>query len=176
MSRIVVLILYIIFVCQSVCANQILPHYYEYSPKMALKTREFVMYKQKYYALYFNALSLDYKQSIEFEKNLKNYDKMYNDITDKLIKETKKYELMKENHLPILEISEQKKIINSLYKDLKKISKTETKSLKTILNKEQLQRYKLLNHLESHDIKKSLHEKDYYKSNPKMTKFGNPAK
>ena len=48
---------------------------------------------------------------------------MYNDITDKLIKETKKYELMKENHLPILEISEQKKIINSLYKDLKKFPK-----------------------------------------------------
>lgn len=55
---------------------------------------------------------------------------------------------------------------------LKELSKQEDKELKQILDKRQKAQFRIIKHLERQDIKRSLKEKDYYKSNPRMSIFG----
>lgn len=163
------------FIIAAECAHcAILPVGWEYSPKDAEIIRNFITNKQYFNALYSNILGLDKKQREEFEKITTGYNKIYKEYTDKLIKETKKYRIMKENNLPLQDRESQKKEIKRIYLILKKNSRQEMKSLKHILNKTQLNKYRLIKHLETHDIKKESHAKNYYKSNPSMSKFGDP--
>lgn len=55
---------------------------------------------------------------------------------------------------------------------LKELSKQEDKELKQILDKRQKAQFRIIKHLERQDIKRNLKEKDYYKSNPRMSVFG----
>ena len=55
---------------------------------------------------------------------------------------------------------------------LKKLSKQEEKELKQILDKRQKAQFRIIKHLERQDIKRNIKEKDYYKSNPRMSVFG----
>jgi len=61
-------------------------------------------------------------------------------------------------------------------KILKDLSKQEEKEIKQILDKRQKAQFRIIRHLEKQDIKRSLKEKDYYKSNPRMSVFGNLQK
>lgn len=73
----------------------------------------------------------------------------------------------------IFEIYSQKykfEINNS--KLIKKLAKKEYKELMLILDKRQKQQFRILKHLERQDIKRNFKETDYYKSNPRMSIFG----
>lgn len=61
-------------------------------------------------------------------------------------------------------------------KTLKELSKQEDKEIKQILDKRQKSQFRIVKHLERLDIKRALKEKDYYKSNPRMSVFGNLPK
>lgn len=168
------ILLYLLFQSvQCVYSNTILPNSKKFYPENAKRIQNHVYYEQKFNALYFNALQLSKEQAVEFEKITLKYDKIYKKDTNNLIKETDKYKTMKDNNIAL---SEQKQIIKDIYKILKKNSKSEQKELKSILNKQQLQKYKLLKHLEVQDIKKEVHNKNYYKSNPQMSTFGDLKK
>lgn len=61
-------------------------------------------------------------------------------------------------------------------KQIIKISKSEDKEVKKILDKRQKTRYRIIRHLERKSLKNSIKTKDYYKSNPRMSIFGDIIK
>lgn len=102
----------------------------------------------KFYPLYYNSLSLSPEQISEFEYIIETYNKKYEQI------------IFGKNNT----------------KELKKISKQENKDLKQILDRRQKSLFGIIKHLERQDIKRSLKPKDYYKSNPRMSVFGDLPK
>ena len=67
--------------------------------------------------------------------------------------------------------NEYKKYLND-QKQLKELAKEENREIKQILDRRQRAQFNIIKHLERQDIKRSLKEKDYYKSNPRMSVFG----
>ena len=67
--------------------------------------------------------------------------------------------------------NEYKKYLND-NKQLKELAKHENREIKQILDRRQRAQFNIIKHLERQDIKRSLKEKDYYKSNPRMSVFG----
>lgn len=61
-------------------------------------------------------------------------------------------------------------------KALKRLSNNENKEIQKILDKRQKAQFRIIKHLERQDHKRSLKEKDYYKSNPRMSVFGDIQK
>ncbi len=100
----------------------------------------------KFYPLYYNSLQLTGEQVSEFEYIFEIYNEKYNQA-----------------------ILNNKKIDT---KAINKISQQENKDIKKILDRRQKHIFSLIRHLERQDIKRALKEKDYYKSNPRMSVFG----
>ncbi len=116
---------------------------------------------------YANNLNTQYKSA--YQKRIKFYPLYFNTL-----------------QLTPEQVSEFEYIIeqyNNNYKEnlneknrLKKLSKQEEKELKQILDKRQKAQFRIIKHLERQDIKRNIKEKDYYKSNPRMSVFGDLKK
>ena len=106
--------------------------------------------RMKFYPLYFNELQLSSEQISEYEYIIETYNN--------------KYKLL---------INSENKNLN---KEFNKLHKEENKELKKNLDGRQKNIYNLIKHLERQDIKRSLKPKNYYKSNPRMSIFGDLPK
>lgn len=76
----------------------------------------------------------------------------------------------------ITEVFNEKYKNSTNIKQIIKISKSEDKEVKKFLDKRQKARYRIIRHLERKSLKNSLKTKDYYKSNPRMSIFGDISK
>lgn len=142
-----------------------------YTPEYAQNYKDYILRKEKFNAINYNALQLTPEQIDQYEDLTKCDNNSYSDKLNELVNEIQKYQLMKKYNLPYSEIYNQKRHIRKLYSELSKISNRENKKLKKILTSEQRHTYNTMKHLERHDIKKQ--SPDYYKKNPKMPVFGN---
>lgn len=150
LKKIVVILLLVLFSCKTFSQEITNEKYYEYMQAL-INDR----------AVVFNSLNLSEKQKTLYEQITKKYSQIY---TSKL------KELTKENTKPF----PNRNITKKTEKDIAKISQKENQELESILNRIQCTKYKQIKHLRRHDIKKELHPKNYYKSNPQMEHFGNP--
>lgn len=76
----------------------------------------------------------------------------------------------------ITEVFNEKYKNSTNIKQIIKISKSEDKEVKKILDKRQKTRYRIIRHLERKSLKNNIKTKDYYKSNPRMSIFGDISK
>ncbi len=144
-----------------------------YSTDFTNQYQNYTIQKQRFNAINYNALQLTPGQIDKYEDITECNANSYKEKLSEIIQETKKYQTMRKNNCSFKEIINQRKYIKNLYKDLSKLSHQENRELKKIFNREQRRNYNMIKHLERHDLKKDLHPKDYYKLNPKMSKFGN---
>lgn len=125
-------------------------------------------------ATMYNALNLTNEQTKKREEILNKNAKILEEKYEKLKKESCKLLALKKGHVCISEISEQKKIIKNIEKDITKLLSEEDKEFKKCLTREQKSKYKTIQKLQKHDTKKEISREKLYKSNPQMTEFGNP--
>jgi predicted nuclease with TOPRIM domain len=144
-----------------------------YSSEYSKQYQNFILQKERFNAINYNALRLTPEQIDIYEDITEQYENSYKKKINEITHQTEKLQIMKDCDLPPFEIKQQKKHIKKLYKELSKISQSEKKQLNKILNKEQRKTNNTLKHLERHDIKKELNPENYYKLNPKMSVFGN---
>lgn len=160
------IIIFIIFITNSsaLALNNI------YSDEYVQKFQNFLIIKERFNAIYYNALQMTPEQ-IEEYKNITECNDFSKELSDKIMREIRKYNTMKECNLPYSELKNQRQLINKLYRQIKIVLNKEDRQLKKILTREQRWTYNTIKHLERNDIKK--HPKNYYKLNPKMSVFGN---
>ena len=72
------------------------------------------------------------------------------------------------------EILEQKKVIKNIKKDISKLLSEEDKEFKKCLTNEQKTKYKTIQKLQKHDLKKEINREKIYKANPQMEEFAKP--
>lgn len=144
-----------------------------YSNEYLEQYQNYIMRKERFDALNYNALGLSPEQIKQYKDIALLNNDYYQKKLDKIKYELEKYQIMKECDLPSFEIKQQKQYIKRLYREISKISHNEKIKLKKILNKEQRKTYNTMKHLERHDLKKELYPKNYYNLNPKMSVFGN---
>ena len=139
------------------------------------KTLKFIEYYDKqifYRPILFNILNLTPEQSKKIlkiqEENTQNFKNLYESYSKK------SYELavLCKANATHNQLKEQSKYIKSTKKELRKLKKSETHCIRTILNHSQRSKYAMVNKFEKEDLKNFINPKDYYKSNPKMTRFG----
>ncbi len=167
-----IILLIIIFFNQSCEAKS----FFNYSVKLyskqwaccfAQKLESHIYYR----AVIYNALGLSDEQSEIFINSIRENRIDYKQISDELIAQAVKLDTLKSNKAPLREQLKQKRKIKKILKELNKKIKKEDKLLMKSLTRSQKTKYKLIVHLEKHDIKQECRKKDYYKSNPRMQRF-----
>ena len=131
---------------------------------------------QRQRATLYNALDLSDEQIKTNEDMIKENAPKYEKLFEELNKETLKLKALKEANSSEKEILAQKKTVKNIQKNIETLLNSENKNLKKTLTHEQCSKYSIIRKLSRNDYKKSLHPKNLYKSNPKMTPFGNPKK
>lgn len=126
-------------------------------------------------ATVYNALDLTDEQIQKQEEIVKQNAPIYEEKLEQLAKENKRLYTLKKANASNNEIAAQKKVVKKIKKDVQNLVEKENKAYKKCLTREQRSKYAMLKKLEIDDYKKLEHQKDLYKSNPKMRPFGNPA-
>ena len=142
-----------------------------YSVKYLEQCKNYVLQKERFNVIYYNALQMTPEQIDKYEDITESDKNSYKEILSQITHEVQKYQTMKECNFSYLELKNQRQLIKKLYRQIKKASHKEDKLLKKILTREQRSTYNMIKHLERHDLKKN--SKNYYKLNPKMSVFGN---
>lgn len=144
-----------------------------YSEEYLQKCHDYLIRKEHFNAINYNALQLTPEQIDKYEDIIECDKNSYKEKLNQITKEVQKYNVMKDCDLSKEEIKKQKKIIKNIHKELSKISHSEDKKLKKIFTREQRKTYNMVKHLERHDLKTDMYQKNYQKLNPKMSTFGN---
>ena len=144
------------------------------APQEALLYKKHILRIQKDRALVYNALDLSDEQVKSIEECALQYNPLYEAKFNELIKESYTLKALTVANAESAEIKTQKKVVKNIKKDIDKLFKEEDKSFKKCLTREQRSKYSMIKKLERKDFKDSIHQKDYYKSNPRMRPFGNP--
>lgn len=125
-------------------------------------------------ATIYNALNLSDTQTQKREEILNKNAKILEEKYEKLKQESSKLLALKKGHACISEISEQKKIVKNIGKDIAKIQSKEDKEFRKCLTFEQKSKYKTIQKIQKHDTKKEINREKLYKANPQMTEFAKP--
>lgn len=144
------------------------------APMEARRYKGYVHRVQKNRATVYNALNLTDDQVKLREDMVRENTPIYNKKFGQLTKESYKVKALKAAGASDKEIARQKKVVKNTKKDIDKLLKEENKQYKKSLTREQRSKYSMIKKLEEKDYKEAAHEKDYYKSNPKMVPFGDP--
>lgn len=143
-----------------------------YSDDYLQECQNYMIRKERFNALYYNALQLTPEQIDKYEDIIECNKDSYQEKLNEITKEVQFYNTMKECGFTHSELVRQKQVIKQLKKELLQVSRQENKALKKILTRQQRTEYNMIKHLERHDLRKNLHQKDYHKLNPKMSVFG----
>lgn len=144
-------------------------------PKEALEYKRFINKMQNESAVIYNALNLTDEQVQIREDLIKEDTPIYEQKFEVLMKESFKLKALEEANASETEIVKQKRIVNKAKKDIEKFFNKENRKFQKSLTSLQRAKFREIQHLEKHDFKKEARQKDYYKSNPQMRPFGNPA-
>lgn len=139
------------------------------------KYKNYINKIQRERAAIYNALDLTDEQIQKQEEIFKQNEGIYEEKLEQLEKEDKKLCTLKKANASNSEISKQKKIVKKIKNDIKNIINKENKAYKKCLTHEQCSKYSMLKKLQKQDYNQINHQKDLYKSNPKMRPFGNPT-
>lgn len=118
-----------------------------------------------------NALQLSEEQSKKMYELTQKTNTALNEKFYSLKQETVKLNLLRAENKNPEDIKSQEKVISQLKKEIDNIVQDENKAFKKILNHEQRSKLRLINKLQRKSEQAKKHQKDYYKSNPKMRKF-----
>ena len=140
------------------------------APQEAQLYKKYIKHVQQDRASVYNALNLSDAQIQKREDLMQEYNPLYEQKFDCLLKESFKLQAMQSSNAPETELASQRRVIKNIKKTLNK----ETKCFRKSLNGQQKAKYSMIKKLERRDFKRDLHQKDYYKSNPQMRPFGNP--
>lgn len=144
------------------------------APQEAQLYKKYIKHVQQDRASVYNALNLSDAQIQKREDLMQEYNPLYEQKFDCLLKESFKLQAMQSSNAPETELASQRRVIKNIKKDIKKTLNKETKCFRKSLNGQQKAKYSMIKKLERRDFKRDLHQKDYYKSNPQMRPFGNP--
>ena len=156
MNKIIILALCLFFFCSKISAQEV---EYNYDNNRA------TMY---------NALNLTNEQTKIREEILNKNAKILDEKYAKLKKESCKLLALKKGNVCNSEILEQKKVIKNIKKDISKLLSEEDKEFKKCLTNEQKTKYKTIQKLQKHDLKKEINREKIYKANPQMEEFAKP--
>lgn len=145
-------------------------------PQEAMRYKKYVMQKQMERATVYNALNLTDEQIQLKECLIQENSPLYEQKFDELMKASCKLQALEDANASAAEINSQKRIIKKTKKDIEKIVKKENKTFKKSLTSLQRSKYNMIKKLEKNDYKEAQHRKDYYKSNPQLRPFGDPAR
>jgi Spy/CpxP family protein refolding chaperone len=120
----------------------------------------------------YNALNLTDEQIIKYEDIKNENSSYYIQKCSELKKENKKLATLTKANASSTELNNQKKVIKNITKDIKNFQQKEDKEIKKFLTSKQKSKYTMIKKLERDDYKKASNQKDYYKNNPEMQKFG----
>ena len=143
-------------------------------PKEAIRYKKYMKNIQQERATVYNALNLTDEQIQLREDMINKNTQLYDAKFNELIKESYKVKALKQADASDREIQKQKKVVRSVKKDIENLVNKENKQFKKSLNHDQRAKYAMIKKLEKNDFKNAAHQKDYYKSNPQMKPFGNP--
>lgn len=146
------------------------------APHEAMRYKQYMNQIQQERATVYNALNLTDEQIQEREDILMKNNSIYEQKFDELIKESFKLRALKSAGACEKEIIKQRNAVRSVKKSIEKTLICENKEFKKSLTREQRSKYAMIKKLERNDFKRAGHQKDYYKSNPQMREFGNPAR
>lgn len=118
-----------------------------------------------------NALQLSEDQSKKMYELTKKTNTILNEKFYTLKQETIKLNLLKADNSKAEFIKSQEKFVCQLKKDIDELIQSENKAFKKILNREQRTKLRHIEKIQKKSDKVQKHQKDYYKSNPKMRKF-----
>ena len=144
------------------------------APTEARRYKGYVHRVQRDRATVYNALNLTDDQIKLREDMVRENTPIYNRKFGQLTKESYKVKALKAAGASDKEIARQKKVVKNTKKDIDKLLKEENRQYKKSLTREQRSKYSMIKKLEEKDYKEAAHQKDYYKSNPKMVPFGDP--
>ena len=170
MNRLLKILIYIIFLLNCNC---IYAKADKFSLNYAENCRNYLIQKQRFNAINYNALQLTSEQINQYEFITVGIENSYKEKLNEIVQEIGKYQQLKKNNVSVIEKYNRRKHIKQLYRDLSKLSHQENRQLKKIFNREQRRKFNMIKHLERHDLKKDFHPKNYHKLNPKMPYFGN---
>lgn len=156
MNKIIILALCLFFFCSKISAQEVK---YNYDNNRA------TMY---------NALNLTNEQTKIREDILNKNAKILDEKYAKLKKESCKLLALKKGNVCNSEILEQKKVIKNIKQDISKLLSEEDKEFKKCLTNEQKTKYKTIQKLQKHDLKKEINREKIYKANPQMEEFAKP--
>ena len=123
-----------------------------------------------------NALNLSDEQIKIRKEILEQNDICFEEKILDIEQECARLSAMKKANVSNIEIRKQRKIIQNKQKQIEDLLHKENKEFSKCLTKEQRAKLYNIEKLARHDYKKSYKKnKDYYKTNPKMQKFGNPT-
>lgn len=145
-------------------------------PQEVMKYKHFITDVKQTRATVYNALNLTDEQIEKKEELLKENTPVYEEKFDNLLKETFTLKALKEAKADERDISNQKKVIKKLKKDIDNTLEKENKEFEKILNHQQRSKYSMIKKLERRDFRREESKKDYYKSNPQMRPFGDPGR
>lgn len=144
------------------------------APQDALRYKKLITQFQQKRSLVYNALNLSDEQVLAREELFNNHAPLYEEKFNELIKESYTLKALSLANAGKCEINNQKKVVKNIKEDIDKLIKEEDKNFKKCMTREQRSKYAMIRKLERNDYKAASHQKDYYKSNPKMRPFGNP--
>lgn len=156
MKKILVIFLSLLFSCQIAPAQNLK---YDYKNNRAT---------------IYNALNLTDSQIQKREEILNENAKILDGKYQKLEKESYKLSALKKGNVCNSEILEQKKVIKNIKQDISKLLSEEDKEFKKCLTNEQKTKYKTIQKLQKHDLKKEINREKIYKANPQMEEFAKP--
>lgn len=145
-----------------------------YCQKSVKQFKNYIQKVQRERATIYNALNLTEAQIIEREELVKENTPIYEEKFQELTKESYTLKALKGAKAGDKEINAQKKVVKNIKNDIEELINKEDKAFKKCLTREQRSKYAMIKKLERKEYKKLTHQKDYYKSNPKMVPFGNP--
>lgn len=144
------------------------------APQDALRYKQHINNLHNRRELIYNALNLSDKQIKEHETIINENTPVYEEKFNNLIKESYTLKALNTANAGKSSVAEQKKTVKNIKSDIDNLYKKENKLFKKSLTREQRSKYSMITKLEKRDYKAVSHQKDYYKSNPKMQPFGNP--
>ncbi len=139
------------------------------------KAKNYINKIQRERATIYNALDLTDEQINQQEEIAKQNAGVYEEKLEQLNKQNKKLFTLKKANASCSDISKQKKVVKGIKNDIKKLFDKEDKAYKKCLTREQRSKYTMLKKLQNKELKQMTHQKNLYKSNPKMRPFGDPA-
>ncbi len=143
-------------------------------PSACLNYKQYIQKIQSERAIVYNALNLTVEQLKLREDMAKENACLYDKLFKNLMIESYKLKALKNACANEYEIFRQTKVVKNIKKDINNLIKKENKIFEKSLTGEQKAKFSMIKKLERKEFKKTCHQKNYYKSNPKMRPFGNP--